>query len=772
MKWKLPLIFTLMLVGCTHSTTPTINSDPNLLLHLGFDENQGTTVHDLNNKVPDTTLNYVFNKPVFMDTPIEPSWTNSGIKDGSVLFDGYSNYIRYNYSDIALKGDQLTLSVWLAPRNFESVSGEYTGVISQYVSSINAGVFLGYGDFGYPQVRFGLDDRIIFVDGNTPLKKYEWNYLVAVFNGKRGEAYLYLNGNEVGSKRFFEDATIHPAFDEHLFIGKNSEGKSNATASLNFHSGLIDELKIYKTVLTSETILQTYQNTQINSIPFDDIWLKNILQTDIYKTQYHGGPYQHWMNEPHSPMYYKGYYHLFFQFNLHGPYFANIAWGHLVSDDMVNWIPKKEIISPTEGTVAPNGVWSGASTLDSHGNPVILFTAGNYNKGSMISSQNIGVARPKDLNDPFLTEWTVDDTLAVIQTSEMGRGGEFRDPSIFYEDGVWYMTVCSASSIPNTGGTALLFKTTDDSFHNWQYTGQLYEMVNQSLDLGQTWELPILLPIWNDSHTIKKYVFIISPAPANKADNDVFYFVGNFNKMTNRFVPDADFANPKLFDYGNNVFTGPSGFVDPTNGKAFVFSIMQDQRVPSDVYTAGWANGVGLAREIYLSEDGKDCYIRASENIKGLEQTVLLDKTNLTLESANEQLNNVQGDMLHIEVEYDSINSSNFGIKFRKSSIGLEETAIYYNTLNSTVGIKTGLSGALGRYQNITGNFFGQLPIGSTLKMDIYLDRSLVEAFIDGKKALSARIYPDKTSLGIGLFADTGTIHITSLKISKMGSIF
>ncbi|WP_314175249.1 hypothetical protein [Streptomyces winkii] len=34
-------------------------------------------------------------------------------------------------------------------------------------------------------------------------------------------------------------------------------------------------------------------------------------------------------------------------------------------------------LAPTADSVAPNGVWSGASTLDEKGVPALLFTAGN-----------------------------------------------------------------------------------------------------------------------------------------------------------------------------------------------------------------------------------------------------------------------------------------------------------------------------------------------------------------------------------------------------------
>lgn len=99
-------------------------------------------------------------------------------------------------------------------------------------------------------------------------------------------------------------------------------------------------------------------------IPFEQISLQNVLTEDIYKTQFHGGPYQHWMNEPHAPVYYNGMYYLFFQQNITGTYWRNICWGHLVSEDMVSWRPVKEAITPTENTVVPDGAWSGGAALN------------------------------------------------------------------------------------------------------------------------------------------------------------------------------------------------------------------------------------------------------------------------------------------------------------------------------------------------------------------------------------------------------------------------
>ncbi len=774
-------------------------SDPDadrLLLHLTFDEGAGTVVKDDAGKLEDATLQYVFNDPVYQDEPQDPQWRETGAVGGSLLFDGYSNFIRYHYDDVKVSGSAFTVEAWVAPRMFEwddpnaAANGteHLTAIAAQYDPSVNAGFILGYQRHGAWSFQVGLGDRFIKVwDGGHPLEKYEWNHVAATFDGTAGAVKLYLNGEEIASQAVYENAAI-AGCDDFLYIGRNPYGDSNATASCNFVSGLMDDVKLYKTAVSAENIKSYYESCltdgKPNEITFEDIWLQNILTEDYHKPQYHGGPYQHWMNEPHAPIYYKpegsdtGKYHLFFQFNLNGPYFRNICWGHLVSDDMVNWTPLKEVITPTAGTVVPDGVWSGGSTYDSDGVPVLFFTAGNDSWSSsgenLVGNQNIGIARPKDPTDPNLTEWVVEDEYAIKQKVGQGKPGDFRDAFVYQdkEANTWYMLICSASTTTN-GGTALLYTTQDDSFTNWVYRGQVYEIRNQPADLGKTWELPILLPVKNDAGTAQKWFFAFSPAPANEADNDIFYFVGEFNKTTYKFVPDDSFIvngqpTPRRFDFGNNVFTGPSAFIDPVSGKVFMFSIMQDQRQPNAQHDAGWAHTVGLAREIYLTDDGSDLGIRPVKALENYEKSTLAEGSNLTLAQANEKLAAVKGDMLRITMTVKRKDAKSFGIRLRTN--GTTEYADFYCDFGAG---RLGASLLGGEHkQNTNSDNYDSYTFGDTVEIDIYVDRSLTEAFYDGYKAVTARFYPnDRASMGVVLHAE-GDVEIVSLHVAEMKSIY
>ncbi|KAI5440075.1 hypothetical protein KIW84_025435 [Lathyrus oleraceus] len=71
------------------------------------------------------------------------------------------------------------------------------------------------------------------------------------------------------------------------------------------------------------------------------------------------------------PMYYKGAYHFFYQYNPEGATFGkNMVWAHSVSKDLINWIHLNDAITPTcAGDI--NSCFSGSATILPEGTGVI-----------------------------------------------------------------------------------------------------------------------------------------------------------------------------------------------------------------------------------------------------------------------------------------------------------------------------------------------------------------------------------------------------------------
>lgn len=113
------------------------------------------------------------------------------------------------------------------------------------------------------------------------------------------------------------------------------------------------------------------------------------------------------------------------------------------------------------------------------------------------------------------------------------------------------------------------------------------------------------------------------------------------------------------------------------------------------------------------------------EALTGLEEDTLINEANLTLEQANEKLAQVSGDMLHIKLTVDISKASEFGINLKQGGkwdcttyrYDTAEQLIYGTTENRGEGCKT---------KTVSGYLPNE---DGTITMDIYVDRSLVEAF-------------------------------------------
>ena len=88
-----------------------------------------------------------------------------------------------------------------------------------------------------------------------------------------------------------------------------------------------------------------------------------------YRPQYHFTPNKNWTNDPNGLIYYKGAYHLFFQYNPQGNKWGHMSWGHAVSPDLIHWkeldvaIPEEKTFSNFSGSAVMDPFFSSGFTL-------------------------------------------------------------------------------------------------------------------------------------------------------------------------------------------------------------------------------------------------------------------------------------------------------------------------------------------------------------------------------------------------------------------------
>ena len=92
--------------------------------------------------------------------------------------------------------------------------------------------------------------------------------------------------------------------------------------------------------------------------------LRERLASDPLRPQYHLLPAKNWMNDPNGPIYWKGLYHMFFQYNPGAAVWGDMHWAHAVSPDMIHWRHLPLALAPSPDGPDADGCFTGSAVDD------------------------------------------------------------------------------------------------------------------------------------------------------------------------------------------------------------------------------------------------------------------------------------------------------------------------------------------------------------------------------------------------------------------------
>ena len=497
---------------------------------------------------------------------------------------------------------------------------------------------------------------------------------------------------------------------------------------------------------------------------FACVLLAQNTYNEPWRPQFHFTPPKNFMNDPNGLVFYKGEYHLFYQYNPQGTEWGHMSWGHAVSSDMLHWKnlplaipeePGKYMIYSGSAVVD----WKNASGLCTGGDAadssclIAIYTAA----GTNIQNQNLAFS-----NDRGRT-WT---NYAGNPIADL-KQPDFRDPKVFWYEAQkkWVMVAVLADE-----RKAVFFDSRD--FRTWVQRGSFEVGGN---DKGQ-WECPDLFELSVDGNPQnKKWVLVVNRNPGAPAGGTgTRYFVGTFDGS--RFTNETPAGQDLWADYGKD-FYATNSFSDlpPKDGRRIWIGWISNWQYANREPTSVWRGAQSLPRELSLAQspDGIRLVQKPIAETKGLRERELLQLSNVSIAMAMQAMHlaNVRGDTLEIEAELAPGDAKEMGFRLRKG--GSEETILGVTPETKEVFVDRNRSGQVSFAPEFPGRFKATLQQSSRVKLHIFLDRSSVEVFVnDGEVVLTDRIYPSPGSNGIELYSNGGQGKVLSLSIWKVGSIW
>lgn len=389
-----------------------------------------------------------------------------------------------------------------------------------------------------------------------------------------------------------------------------------------------------------------------------------------------------WMNDPNGPIFFGGKYHMFYQLNPYGTEWGDIHWGHAVSPNLVHWEHWPVALAPSKDR-GEDHCFSGC-TVVADGVPTILYTS----IGPKTRAEDTAVQWAATSSDGMRT-W-VKSPANPIMTPALNGGNtvrDWRDPFAWKDGGVWY---CVIGGSLNGKGCAVLYKSRD--LKAWDFVSVLAEGKERG------WECPNFFKLGD------KWVLTYSP------HGPVRYKIGNLGSDF-QFTAEREGA----FD-PSKTYYAPTSMVAP-DGRRLMWGWA---RVKGD----GWNGCLTLPRVLTLRPDGR-LGIEPAKELEALRGTEAAteqpaaEKFDLTLPAAAES-----------GVEVAVTVTPGKATRFALTLTGKDGTPSHPMVAWDQKAGRIAAGETAAEFQPLDGE--------DTISVRVFLDRSILEAFVNGREAITS----------------------------------
>ena len=505
----------------------------------------------------------------------------------------------------------------------------------------------------------------------------------------------------------------------------------------------------------ADTIEEQEAQLETNPLMLRLIEARKAISGDKHRPIYHYVNPEHTLNDPNGICFWQGRWHLFYQ--AYPPEDSRQHWGHAISDDLIHWRDLPYAIYPNPERCC----YSGSAFVEE--DRVIAMYHGTE-VGNMVAVSS----------DPLLLNWEKVSGNAVIpMKSSDGSPLPYRvfDPCIWKKDGMYYSL--SGGTLPNGPGGApvranFLFRSTD--LATWEYLHPFVEDDRFTL-VGDDGACPYFWPI-GDRH--------ILPFFSHMSGGQ--YLLGDYDKDRDKFVVTAH----GKFTFGASspsASHAPSATPDGRGGLIIIFNMNPGRD------TKGWNQIMSLPRRLTLT--GKnDLGMEPAGDIESLRYNhQRIGRTKLP---ANQEivLDEIRGNSMEFIAEIEPTDAPTAGmveLNVFRSPDKEEYTRIVFfrnrgfrnrdtggNRHDSMITIDSSYSSTLPDARPRPPETAPVL-IGTeeSLKLRVFVDRSVVEVFVNGKQCVAVRVYPEREdSTGVSIRSQSQDATLKSLDAWQMRNIY